>query len=1479
MGVKYYAGVEKAQEQDRRADNGKLEPFDFDKLARPGLAAKVVGWGQRKAIDLLLPFSRRFMPVLKVGGFYWITRREDVLAALEAPDVLEVPYGREMKELSRSADGTEADFVLGIDGPGQARQNQIIRDVMLPGDRKRLEDWATAFSESLLDGGRGELDLIGDFILRVPTEICRRYFGLEFSDPDRFAEWAMAVSGLLFADPTGDPVKRRLAKAGAARLCRIIDVSIARAEAGCARKAGPLPPLDDMTIVERLVTVMRCCPQRGLTGTEIRAIVLGLVVGFIPTNGLAAANMVEGMLSGPEFAAARVAAWAGDDEAMREVVLEAGRRRPALAPGQWRYTRTPYTVGKGRWYQRTIPAGETVMVSTQSALRDSRPAPPNSRDRYELIFGHGDHACLGEKSAIAIITRMFLSLHARPNLEPKAWFGTGIKRAGFFPRRLDVWYGAKSATQTQIVCGIPVTANLPAAQLEAAVRALGNPAEPHVVEALDATGIVHFASASLISSGDTDTGPLHLLLEFNVDGERDAAIETIAACGESWLEPLVRKVSPGDPDTLGDILKRSVIKLTPSPWGATGLNFFGMRDVTVADIDKQHRLREAVLRKLDAYMRGAQGLSGRASASLSAVRRGLQRDPALAELDAFTVQPRRRKNLMSAWVKPKSYLSLLPKVLTLRRLAILVVLFGGAWAASVAMMKPASGAWGDWLTATVAGFVLAVIFWAVVLGAAYLFFRWAEAREKPDDRPADPARLREIVARENAPGFLQNHIIAVTPLKRTFTRRLALAVGLFLIDVMLVAFRPGFVVTMGTIHFAKWFRFPGSQKLIFQSNYDGSWESYLEDFITRAHPGQTAAWSNGEGFPKSKGLISEGARDGDRFKRWVRRQQIPTAFWYARFPRVTAKEKRANRMLHEGLAYARSDSDAREWLDLLGSAQRQPYELETGEIQSLVFRGMKRALFTACLPIALPPTAQERADWLVRVTERLTFGQFPRGNRAAYLAFSAAGLKRYNDDAAKGGWPIDLAKEFPPAFREGMARRGSILGDAPPDDANEAWLWKDASAQDEPADGEAVTDAVIMIYAQSREGLERRIAYHQGLLGRFNGRLTYEPIRTVSLDSDRLINTDPKKASESYEHFGFRDGISTPVIRGNEQFTPQASIRDVVEPGEFILGYQNNQGYVAPSMLTPAYSDPLATLPLAPGALSFGFADFAPSGEGQGEARDFSRNGTFLAIRQLRQDRDGFDAFTEDRAQALRRDYAGLDKVVGDQISAHWVGAKLMGRWKDGRPLIGNPTAKRQVPMGDPANDFAFGRDDPRGQACPLGAHIRRTNPRDSLEPNDPLEQMITRRHALIRRGRSYIYDKAAGDYVTQATEGEVETGMLFVALCADLERQFEMVQQSWAGFPSFHGLANEPDPITTRSRAEPCPASRAYTIPTAAGPVVLRNMQSFVDMRGGGYFFLPSRSALRYLACLAGADARRVILDSMGDAIQGPPSMDLAAE
>lgn len=1463
MGGKYYDTILAAQRKDGGFSD--LETFDLDSLAPRSFVKTLAGRLVRSAIRSGLWLAREFRPIVRIAGFTWVTRDTDVREVLANADAFHVPYGLEMRELAGGSD-----FVLGVDGPPQERQNQIIRRILLESDLPGLVEMAHRFSTSLIRGGAGRLDVIADFSVRVPTEVCRRYFGLEFSNPNAFADWSLSLSGLLFADPRGDPATRRLALLGAARLRHVVDVAIARASS----RAAAFGPFEELTLVERLVWLRDKEPGLGLKDAEIRAIVVGLVVGFIPTNSLAAGNMLEEIFRrGEAYDAIRAASREGDRTQVRAIVQEAGRLNPALAPGQWRIAARDQTIASGTRHARTIRAGELLMVATASALRDRRKYQQPGRFRLDrthagsLVFGHASHRCLGEWLSLALLTEMFLILFKQPGLRLARGRTGRLQRAGYFPRRMDVDYDSAGATQTMIIVNIPLEPGVDPALVEQELEGHGNPAEGEAAEGLERTGIVHFASGAVVRGGDgKDETQRHLLLEFNVDGPRDAAFHEITEQCSGWLSRLVALCVPSDERPWKDVLQGSMLDLSFNPWATTGLNFFGIAELSVERIEKQARLRELVEQHLQAYLKDQDepqaGLGQRAMLILSAIRRAIRNDPEHADLDAFLVQPSRRTLALARWRKPRPSGSRRADFLKAGWRPLATVLaptfLVAAFLFYLALPSASAGvvaAIGRWAMLALLAALSSILLWAGLIGGAVWIFNRVTRREEPDDRPPAHAHLRELLARENADGYRQNHITAVTLLKPGLVRRISLAAGLWGIRQSLQWFRPGFVVTMGTIHFAKWFRLPGSRKLIFQSNYDGSWESYLEDFITRAHPGQTAAWSNGVGFPRSEGLTGEGARDGDRFKRWVRRQQVPTSFWYCRFRTLTAQEKRTNALVHSGIVNAHTDTAARSWLDLIGSAQRQPYELESLEIQSLVFRGLKRALFTACLPFRLPPTKAGRGDWLrsllpdqpgavpgAGAPSRLSFGKFPSGDEALYLAFSARGLREFSADGSAPGKALDLLKGFSGAFAQGMAQRGTILGDGRPTDQEELWRWADTAAGDGEA---AAADGVLILYAPGRDLLEARIAGHLAHLERAGGLLVHKVIRTVTLDKDLNVIEEPQAGMASFEHFGFRDGISTPIIRGTEKFSPRGETIDVVEPGEFILGYRSNQGYFAPSVMVPAVSDPGQHLAIAADRTPYGFADF--EADDQFVDRDFGRNGSFLAIRQFVQDVEGFSNYTADQARRLNVEYGAnrLKETVGSAVTPTWVAAKMVGRWPDGRPLVGNPTEDNVFGDDKPDNDFSFGRDDPRGQGCPLGAHIRRGNPRDSLEPDDPLEREIVKRHALMRRGRAYFYDPANELYTTEKPEEPCEKGLLFVGLCADLERQFEMMQQSWLGFRSFHGLRDEVDPITARRRQE---HGCTFTIPTGSGAIKLSRFQGFVDVVGGGYFFLPSRSALRYL-------------------------------
>jgi Dyp-type peroxidase family len=710
-----------------------------------------------------------------------------------------------------------------------------------------------------------------------------------------------------------------------------------------------------------------------------------------------------------------------------------------------------------------------------------------------------------------------------------------------------------------------------------------------------------------------------------------------------------------------------------------------------------------------------------------------------------------------------------------------------------------------WWVTTVLSFLSLALSLALVAGLLVWWLRWEEThKDEPDDEDPDPQLVAELLRREDRPPHKQNHMISVATISPGFFRRfVSLPAGLYAAGLTVRAqlFKTGFLSNLRTIHFIQWARVPGTSKLVFVADYDGSWQSYLEDAITTLPTGATGIWSNTKGFPKTSWLFFEGADDGDRFKRFVRRTMIPTRFWYSAYPHLTTTDIRANAAIRSGLqSDALTPTDAETWLKLFGSAPRLVSEIETDQIQGLVLSGYRNLLEGALLTVSFPhhdPAVARR--WLAEVVEQVDFGDSGQPESAMAVALSTRGLERLGLDESH-----PLAARFSPAFAIGMANkaRANVLGDVHPH-GPETWAW---GGEDNPV------DAALLIYAKDSPRLEARVRTEQQRCAQI-GLGPPSEIRLGRWPEPRDQKTNaPIPITEP---FGFVDGISQPAIRGLRS-SRGAVAQDVLEPGEFILGYPDGREQFAPTPQVFASADIHGLLPDLP-------QNFPPQPNGK-SVRDLGRNGSYLVIRQLKQDVAGFQQFVKDVAAAQRE-------------SEDFVGAKMVGRWKNGAPLVLFP---QEPPKAyDPTRrdeNFLFGRDDPQGLACPFGAHVRRANPRDQFDPGNQTEMSITNRHRILRRGRAYV----DGDNSEAPPQG-----LLFMCLNADIERQFEFLQQTWIGSSSFGPLRGESDPVTAANRTD-----GTYTIPTHEGPPMrLTGMPSFVSVVGGGYFFLPGRQALKFLS------------------------------
>lgn len=197
---------------------------------------------------------------------------------------------------------------------------------------------------------------------------------------------------------------------------------------------------------------------------------------------------------------------------------------------------------------------------------------------------------------------------------------------------------------------------------------------------------------------------------------------------------------------------------------------------------------------------------------------------------------------------------------------------------------------------------------AVLVRFPWIFIR--ERFESPTIDLSDPPRLAEIEALEDQLHCVQNHLTSVVEIKTGMrgvsASKFRLKVLNRVLKIINAAARrvyiEGELGGIPTIHFAHWVVIDEGKRLLFVSNFDGSWESYLDDFIELAHAGLTAVWSNCVGFPRSRFLVGEGATNGEAFKRWARRTSQVTRVWYHAYPELSVAQIDVNTTIRRILA-------------------------------------------------------------------------------------------------------------------------------------------------------------------------------------------------------------------------------------------------------------------------------------------------------------------------------------------------------------------------------------------------------------------------------------------------------------------------------------------------------------------------------------------------------------------------------------------------
>ena len=464
--------------------------------------------------------------------------------------------------------------------------------------------------------------------------------------------------------------------------------------------------------------------------------------------------------------------------------------------------------------------------------------------------------------------------------------------------------------------------------------------------------------------------------------------------------------------------------------------------------------------------------------------------------------------------------------------------------------------------------------------------------------------------------------------------------------------------------------------------------------------------------------------------------------------------------------------------------------LDLDDIQGFIARGYGNLPAAAYLLLKVNDPAQAKKSLQI-LSKSIIPGSYRPKTHCLHIAFTAEGLKKI------GLTEAELSR-FSREFVEGMAdkNRSSFLGDTGTS-SPENWKW---GKPDNPV------DILFLLFAENTSILEQE---YTKISKDLSGIIIMERLNTYTFDSP-------------LEHFGFADGISQPFIEGLSQKGPP---ENTVAAGEFILGYKNEYGKKTTSPSINMVRDHKKLL---------------DTREEDPETVDLGKNGSYLVFRDLKQDVKLFWSFVNEMSIEI---YGS-----SDHEKRFFIAAKMVGRWPSGAPMTLCPE-KDDIDQSS-KNDFLYREEDLYGKGCPFGAHVRRANPRDSLEGSKEESIKVSNRHRVLRRGRPYGAPISRSLDIDEILQVEMtnpdkeDCGLHFISLNADIARQFEFVQHSWIINPKFAGQYNDSDPVMGNHDGD----NGTFTIQTEPVRIRLTKIPRFVEVRGGAYFFLPGLRALQFL-------------------------------
>lgn len=480
-------------------------------------------------------------------------------------------------------------------------------------------------------------------------------------------------------------------------------------------------------------------------------------------------------------------------------------------------------------------------------------------------------------------------------------------------------------------------------------------------------------------------------------------------------------------------------------------------------------------------------------------------------------------------------------------------------------------------------------------------------------------------------------------------------------------------------------------------------------------------------------------------------------------------------------------------------------------------------------------------------------GHDPQGFAATWvnIAFSASALEALTSAEEV----IKFSDSF---FRDGLAVRSADLSD-PADPASEGNpnQWVVGGPHNE-------ADIMLIVASDRPNPLAECVAQLKATLTEAVDPTTGVTVGTaLTVIWEQAGETLPAPLT-GHEHFGFKDGISQPGVRGLMRLTP-------VEPITPRLIDPDKSPQTDP--LVPEFARPGQPL-VWPGQFVFGYKRQSatdarkPPQDIMMACPEWGRNGSYLVFRRLRQDVAAFRSFMRKEAERLasKPEFAGT--------TAKGLASLLVGRWPSGAPLMRAATKDDEKLARDSfaSNYFQYAEDSPpplhlkpevshdadlfplskrdkKGISCPLSAHVRKVNPRDTVTEQGQQQDVLTR--LIIRRGIPFgqVYPGSLDDAEEAAppAEGGIEAqrGLIFVCYQTSIENQFAFLQRNWVNDASNPSSGGGEDPIIGHG-SEDHQRHRFVDIRAAGHPAeTLELPADWVIPTGGGFFFSPSISTI----------------------------------